>query len=97
MMQQDVQAIEWAHRTLAAQNWNWPIPRLYLAAALALDGRDAEARETVKLYLSLPRAEIRSIRGMAEWLNLWSPNTPFWSGFVKRLSEGLRRAGMPEE
>jgi hypothetical protein len=34
---------------------------------------------------------------MAAWLNMWSPDTPSWSTLVKRLSEGLRRAGMPEE
>jgi hypothetical protein len=39
-MQQDVQAIEWARRTLAAQNV-WPIPRLWLAAALAQNGEEA--------------------------------------------------------
>jgi tetratricopeptide (TPR) repeat protein len=97
IMQQDVQAIEWARRTLAAQNWEWPIPRLYLAALLALNGSDAEAREIIKRHLSLPGVEIRSIRVMAEYLYLWSPDTPSWSAFVNRVSEGLRRAGMPEE
>ena len=97
MMQQDVQVIEWARRTLAAQKREeWPIPRLYLAAALALNGSETEAHETIKHYLSLPGVEIRSIRAFAAWLYLWS-DTPFYSAFVKRLSEGLRRAGMPEE
>jgi hypothetical protein len=97
VMQQDVEVIEWTRRTLAALTWEWPVPRLYLAAALALNGSEVEAREVVKQYLSLPSVEIRSIRAMAAWLNLWSPDTPSWSAFVKRLSEGLRRAGMPEE
>jgi hypothetical protein len=70
---------------------------LYIAAALALNGNEAEAHETIKHYLSLPGVDIRSIRAMAAWLNMWSPDTPYWSAFVKRLSEGLRRAGMPEE
>jgi adenylate cyclase len=96
IMQQDVQAIEWARRTLAEQIV-WPIPRLYLAAALALNGSEVEAREIVKQYLSAPIVEIRSIRAMAAWLYLWSPDTPHWAAFVTRLSEGLRRAGMPEE
>ena len=96
IMQQDVQAIERARRPLAVQNV-WPIPRLYLAAALALDGGEVEAREIIKHYLSLPAVEIRSIRTMAAWLYMWSPDTPSWSAFVQRLSEGLRRAGMPEE
>jgi tetratricopeptide (TPR) repeat protein len=96
MMQQDAQVIEWARRTLAAQKREWPIPRLYLAAALALNGSETEAREIIKHYLSLPGVEIRSIRDWTAWLYLWS-DTPFYSAFVKRLYEGLRRAGMPEQ
>jgi hypothetical protein len=94
MAQQDVQAIEWMHRTLAANEW--PIPRLYLAALLALNGKEAEARETVKNYLSLKDIEIKSIRALETWLSLWS-DSPHWTVYVNRLSEGLRRAGMPEE
>jgi hypothetical protein len=75
----------------------FPGPRLYLAALLALNGNEAEARETVKHYLSLPGIEIRSIRALEAWLWRWSPDTQYWAAYVKRLSEGLRRAGMPEE
>jgi adenylate cyclase len=97
LMQQDVLVIEWARRALAAQKQEvWSIPRLYLAAALALNGSETEAREIIKHYLSLPGVEIRSIRAFAAWLYLWS-DTPSYSTLVKRLSEGLRRAGMPEE
>jgi hypothetical protein len=70
---------------------------VFSTAAIALNGSEVEAREVVNQYLSLPVVEIRSIRAMAAWLNLWSSDTPSWSAFVKRLSEGLRRAGMPEE
>jgi adenylate cyclase len=97
ILQHDVQAIEWTRRTLATMEY--PTPRLYLAALLALNGNEAEARETFKRYLSLPGGEIRTIRAMTAWLNQWSPDpdTPYWAAYVKRLSEGLRRAGMPEE
>jgi adenylate cyclase len=47
IMQQDAQVIDWARRNLAMQS-DAPIPRLYLAAALALNGNEAEARETIK-------------------------------------------------
>ena len=94
MPQQDVQAIEWMHRMLAVAEW--PIPRLYLAALLALNGKEAEARESVKKYLSLKNIEVRSIRALEAWLYLWS-DTPHWTAYVNRLSEGLRKAGMPEE
>jgi hypothetical protein len=95
VLQQDMQAIEWTRRTLATMEWS--IPRLYLAALLALNGNEAEARETVKQYLSLHGIEIMSIRALEAWLWRWSPDTPLWGAYVKRLSEGLRRAGMPEE
>jgi hypothetical protein len=62
MPQQDVQAIEWMHRMLAVAEW--PIPRLYLAALLALNGNEAEARESVKKYLSRKNIEVRSIRAL---------------------------------
>ena len=65
-------------------------------AALALNGSETEAHEIIKHYLSLPGVEITSIRAFAAWLYLWS-DTPTYSAFVKRLSEGLRRAGMPED
>jgi TolB-like protein len=52
IMQQDMHVIEWARRTLAADKW--PIPRLFLAAALALNGSETEAREIIKHYLSPP-------------------------------------------
>jgi hypothetical protein len=95
ILQQDVQATEWTRRTLATAEWS--IPRLYLAALLALNGNETEARETVRIYLSLKNVEIRSIRALEAWLYLWSPDTPHWAAYVKRLSDGLRRAGMPEE
>jgi adenylate cyclase len=71
MAQQDVQAIEWMRRMLAVDN-KWPIPKLYLAALLALNGKETEARETIKNYLSLKDIEIRSIRALETWLYLWS-------------------------
>jgi hypothetical protein len=56
------------------------------AALLALNGNEAEARETVKLYLLLTGVEIRSVRAPDAWLYLWSPDTPHWAAYVKRLS-----------
>jgi hypothetical protein len=54
-----------------------------------------EAREAVKHYLSLNGVKIRTISAFATWLTLWSRDTPFWSSFVKRISEGLRKGWHP--
>ena len=101
MMQQDVQVIEWARRSLAAQKREvWSIPRLYLAAALALNGSETEAREIIKHYLSLPGVEIRSIRAFAAWLYLWSQTLrtgrPSSSGCPKVcVAQACRRSEHP--
>src|SRR5262249_16004583 len=52
LLHQDNQAIEWLRLAVAGAP-QWPAPRALLAAALAETGHDAEARETLKRYLSL--------------------------------------------
>jgi adenylate cyclase len=95
LAQQDVQAIGWLRRVMAM--WpEWPLPNMVLAAALALDGNEVEAREALKHYLSLNGVKTRSISAVTSQVASFS-DTPFWSTYIKRLSEGLRRAGMPEE
>jgi adenylate cyclase len=95
LAQRDVEAIEWLHRALAA----WPedrVSHIVLAAALALNGDEVEARETVKHYLSLNGVKARTISAVTAQMRMFS-DTPFWLAFIKRLSEGLRKAGTPEE
>ncbi len=95
MLEQDMQAIEWTRRTLATMEWS--VPSLHLAALLALNGNETEARETVKQYFSIHGTEIMSIRALEAWLWQGFPESPHWAAYVKRLSEGLRLAGMPED
>jgi tetratricopeptide (TPR) repeat protein len=91
----EVQAIEWLRRALAV--WpEWPLPNMVLAAALALNGNEIEACRTVKHYLSFNGVTTRSISAVTTQLVSFS-ESPFWLACIKRLSEGLRRAGMPEE
>jgi adenylate cyclase len=94
LTQRDVEAIEWLRRALAA--WpEWPDENAFLAAVLALNGNDVEARAAVKHYLSLPGVKARTISAVsAKW---FYSDSPFWLAVIKRVSEGLRRAGMPEE
>ncbi len=93
------QAIDWARQAIAAGPSNAG-PYQALAAALALTGREAEARETLQHYLALPsNTRAGSIAALEAY------NARFANGIIDprvpdnnaRLYEGLRRAGMPEE
>ena len=63
---------------------------LYLASALALHGRLAEAREILATFANLPDAKWNTIESVRANLGHLSPD---WD----RVLEGLRRAGMPEQ
>jgi hypothetical protein len=66
------------------------------AAALALNGNEAEARETLKHYFSLNNVKMRTISAVSAEL-LSQSFGPSSLAMAKRFSEGLGRAGMPEE
>jgi adenylate cyclase len=55
------QAIEWGRRSIAIDPNNNPTAHGDLVAALALTGRDAEARESLQRYLALPPVGPRTI------------------------------------
>ena len=70
-------------------------------AALALTGRDAEAREALKSYLALPSTG--ALKTIAAWKAREMSLLPKQGGdprfieMTERLYDGLRKAGMPEE
>ena len=94
MLQQDDRAIEWLRKTPAIHDL--PISQLLLTSALALTGRDAEAREALKQYLSLKATTTKTIAEFRPQHRAVSDN-PKWLAYSDRLIEGLRKAGMPEE
>jgi hypothetical protein len=94
MLQQDDRAIEWLRKTLAIEVS--PISQLLLTSALALTGRDAEAREALKQYLSLKATTSKTIAEFRPQHRAVSDN-PKWLAYSDRLIEGLRKAGMSEE
>jgi hypothetical protein len=94
MLQQDDRAIEWLRKTLAIHLL--PISQLLLTSALAHTGRDAEAREALKKYLSLKATTTKTIAEFRPQHRAVSDN-PKWLVYSDRLIEGLRKAGMPEE
>jgi adenylate cyclase len=93
------QAIDWARRAIAIGTSN-PFPHASLAAALALTGHEAEAREALQHYLALPSSA--RLTTIAAWktYNARFSNTssdPRALESLERMREGLRKAGMPEE
>jgi TolB-like protein len=86
----DAEAVTWLRRCLEA-NRNYPIAHLHLAAALALLGSLQEARAAVRAGLALdPTFTIRRMRGRGS-------DDPTFRAGSKRVHEGMRMAGVPEE
>jgi TolB-like protein/Flp pilus assembly protein TadD len=92
-LQQYDQAIEWARRAIAI-NPNVSSALGTLAAALALTGHDAEARDAEQR-----RAALSKVKNVAALKALAPPPSadPRVRASFERAIEGLRKAGMPEE
>jgi tetratricopeptide (TPR) repeat protein len=94
------QAIESARRSIAI-NPNNPFSHVVLVAALALTGRDVEAREALQRYLTPPSTA--PFKTIAAWKARWMSEVPKRGGDPsiletgERSYDGLRKAGMPEE
>ena len=89
---QDDQAIDWLRRAGAAAP-QWPLAQALLAAELSLTGREAEAREVLKRYLSLSGTKARTV---AQWKGQIPSRNPLFLTYAAQLVDGLRRAGLPE-
>jgi adenylate cyclase len=87
------QTIDWARRAIVLGT-SIPWPHANLAAALALTGHEAEAREALQQYLALPSSErLRTIAALKEYDARFNPRV---LESFERYYEGLRKAGMPE-
>ena len=85
------EAISWLRRSVKS-NRSYPLSRFILAAALANLGREEQARSEVKVALALdPRFTIASFRATA-----WSDN-PVFLAQRENITDGMRRAGVPEQ
>ena len=69
---------------------------LVLAAAFALTGRQAEAREALKRYLAFDGVTSKTIAEFRKQ-QLALADNPTWIAYNERVFEGLRKAGMQEE
>lgn len=88
------EANDMLRRTISA-NPDATLARLYLIASLALSGHDEDARESLRQYLALPGNNpktIAQLRAQNPYVGL-----PGVKDYQARRSEGLRKAGMPEE
>ena len=92
MKQQDDQAIEWLRRAEGGDVFT----DLIFAAALALTGQQADAHEALKRYLAVNGVTSKTIAQLRKQ-QLSLADNPTWLAYNKRLFEGLRKAGMPEE
>ena len=86
----NAEAVGWMRRSLEV-NRNYPVAHFHLAAALALLGKQKEARAAVRDGLALDPHFTRR-RFLA---NPMSDNPTFFAA-EKRIAEGMRMAGVPE-
>jgi adenylate cyclase len=92
------QAIELARKAIAINPNYAQLAHAILVAALAMSGRDAEAREALKRYLALPSTgPLRTIAAFKAYLSPVSDRDPRFLELNERTFDGLRKAGMPEE
>jgi adenylate cyclase len=94
LLKNNGKAIDALHRSVALSPRPWP--HAFLIAALALDGRDAEAHETLGHYLSFSDNRPRTVGQWRPQVRAYSDNPEFLAAY-ERLYDGLRKAGMPEE
>jgi predicted Zn-dependent protease len=89
-LQRDREAVEWLNKSLALHP-RFPPTHLFLASALALSGRDAEAKMAITELVNL-EPEFT----LSRWKALEVSDAPAFLAQRQRVYEGLRRAGLPE-
>jgi predicted Zn-dependent protease len=88
-LQRDKEAITWLNKSVALSP-NDPFTRLFLTSALALSGREAEAkRELAELLQLKPEFTLEYFR------SLEPSDEPTFRKQRERIYEGLCRAGLP--
>jgi hypothetical protein len=90
-------AIDWAQRAIVASP-NIPASYITLAPALALSGRDTEAREAIQHYHTLPYSGL-TIAGakVMKTMNTNQQTDPRAVDLWDRWIDGLRKAGLQEQ
>ncbi|HZB89931.1 MAG TPA: tetratricopeptide repeat protein, partial [Stellaceae bacterium] len=86
------EAVDWLQRAVVAAP-EWSIPHALLAAALAQMGREVEAGTALKRYLVLTGGKNGTI---TEWEAQIPSDDPAFRAQADRVTDGLRKAGMPD-
>jgi TolB-like protein len=84
------EALEWGHKSVALHP-TW-LAYADIAAAYAWKGRDAEARNAIREF-----SKLRPNFTVKQWANLYFSNDPTFLKEYALITEGLRKAGLPEE
>ena len=95
MLKEDARAIDWSRRSVAMAP-EFPDAQRLLAAELALNGQETEAREMMQRYLSLKGTRVRTIAQFRAFGRTFSDH-PAFVAYADRIIEGLRKTGMPEK
>ena len=90
-------AIELARQAIAINPNGFPLPHAVLVAALALSGREREAREALQRYFALLGSG--GGRTIAAWkaVHMSFGGDPRFVEANERMRDGLRKSGMPEQ
>jgi tetratricopeptide (TPR) repeat protein len=93
------QAIESSRRAIASNLGSVPWPHFALIPALAMAGREAEAREALQRYLTSVPTGPKTIAAWKELIAAQSipQRDPRVAESLSRHYDGLRKAGVPEE
>ena len=90
-------AADWAQRAIVA-NPNIAFSYTSLAPALAMSGRETEARDAIRSYLALHGSGLTIAAATALKARFAGPQSePRVIDFWDRWIEGLRKAGLPEQ
>jgi adenylate cyclase len=95
MLKESPQAVDMFRRVVAMAP-QFSNGQRNLAAELALAGQVVEAHEVLQRYLSLKDTRIRTIAQERAYADSLSDN-PAYLVAARRVEEGLRKAGMPEQ
>jgi class 3 adenylate cyclase/TolB-like protein len=95
LMKKDDQAVEWMRKATTGFP-DGAMEKAVFAGMLEINGNEAQAREIVQRYLASEYAKTKTVAAGVATGEALSKH-PLWSAMIKRVGEGLRRAGMPEK
>ena len=96
LQHKDEAAIESFRRSISIRP-SASMTHAFLAAALGATGHEAEARDEIAHYLSMPGVRLKTLALWQDYWNHWPSDNPAVLDFRKRFLNGLRKAGLPEE